>query len=244
MLKKKYLSFLLVALIGVTSGGATYSVMRENEEYRETINSLEGDLNTLTSDYESFRLYMENKENRLNETIEGLTTELNSKEEELNQLKGQIDEMRKEVSFNPSDVTVLSGATTYHMQKALKDTELYDLASTFVQAEQTYGVNAYVLASIVALESGWGQSERAKNGSNNLTGYAVYDRASRGETFSSKDECVLKTAELLSVHYLTPGGQWNNGVSVDGVNTKYSADAEWDSKVVSIANGFINKSNS
>lgn len=46
-------------------------------------------------------------------------------------------------------------------------------ASAFVEAEKKYGVNAFFMAGIVALESGFATSRRAIE-DNNLTGYEVY----------------------------------------------------------------------
>lgn len=127
---------------------------------------------------------------------------------------------------------------------ALKGTELYDLIPHFIEAENTYGVNAFALIGLVANESGWGTSERAKR-DNNLTGYAVYSSSSKGRKFKSKRESILETARLLKETYLTPGGECYNGVSLWNVNERYCVDVipyQWSDIINQIAHKLQYKS--
>lgn len=237
----------LIGLIFCTSimTGVIAYEYQVNHNYKLRINSLETQLETKKQDLFDMQNKYDKFETETRTLQEGLNSEINRLQTEVNNLNKQVQDMTKEVSFNPYNVRQVSGATEYHMRKAFDESPvLRDLSHAFVRAEQEYGINAYFIASIVALESSWGTSERANNGSNNLTGYAVYHNLSRGRYFDSKEESVMETARLINEDYLDPNGIWHNGYSVDNVNTKYSADTEWDAKIISIADSLITKSNS
>lgn len=152
------------------------------------------------------------------------------------------------VTFNPDDVTLPSNATVYHMQKALYNTELYDLSEAYVVCEREYGINAIALASLTIEETEWGTSQRAVR-DNNMSGYAVYSDASKGVIFSSRSLSLIKTAELLRNDYLTEGAKYYNGLSIADVNTKYcygddgEPDYDWSKSITSIGNDLVNKIN-
>lgn len=143
-------------------------------------------------------------------------------------------------NFNPNDVTEKSNISVRGMESMLEGKATQSLAYAFVNAERTYGVNAIILASIVGLESGHGTSERANNGSNNLTGHAVYNNNSRGSQFDSWDDCVYATAILLKNNYLSEGGTFFNGKSIWAINQKYSTTKEWGNRIINIANELYN----
>lgn len=224
-------------IIGVVGFGNFYQDIRNQiTEKQKTIDELKKSIDTLQE---------ESKENisKATDHINSVENELKETESEKEKLQKQIDEMMKQVSLDSSNVSLPSGATTYHMKKALKGTTMYHLSNAFVDAEKEYGVNAFFLAGIVALESSWATSSRATDGSNNLTGHAVYSDSSRGSQFSSHYESVMVTARDLKRDYLTEGGQWNNGLSIEGVNIKYSADPNWNVMVEEIAQDLVNKAN-
>lgn len=240
-MKKKTLA-ITIATLTITSmtltGGFMYANNRVNE-LRQEIELRDGEL----KDMKQIKETLDTKVNEMNQELENLHKDIELKESENNNLRQQITDMTKSVSFNPTNVSQPSGVTVYHMKKALNGTEMHSFAEAFVQAEKDYGVNAFFLAGVVALESGWATSNRARNGSNNLTGHAVYNDTSAGTYFSSPEECVLITARDISRDYLSENGIYNNGLSVDGVNTKYSASDDWDSKVTSIAYSLLEKAN-
>lgn len=254
MNRKKLATIVLLSMLGITNV-ATLIVGNKNvSTYNDLISSKESiikQLNTVKEDLEQQLINAENQitdtekekdslQQELNKVLEGLK----DTKEQVEKLQNVIDEMNKAVTFNSGDVRITSGATEYHLKKALLGTSLYSLAGAFVQAEQNYGINAYFLASIVALESGWGESERANNGSNNLTGYAVYSDHSPGKYFSSKEECVFETARLLTEDYLTPNGiYFSDGYSSYHVNIKYSEDTNWCNKVEDITYTLLELSN-
>lgn len=224
----------------VMVGGLCYNnshITDSNNELNLKIQSLEGDLNKLSKDNAT-----------LKSAISQLEDDKKNLEVKNGELKSSLKAITRSVSFNEDNVKQPSNATIYHLKKALKGTELYDIAPALVRAEKEYGVNAYFLLGIATLESGWGKSDRAKNHSN-LTGYAVYTPASRGGRFDSREENILETARVLSKDYLTADGERYKGLSVEDVNINYCwkdghTDPDWSRQVKYLANNFIEKTNS
>lgn len=101
--------------------------------------------------------------------------------------------------------------------------DLKQLADEFIEAEQETGVNAIFLASVAALESGWGKSHKAKE-HNNLFGWGNY-------SFASQEVCIDVVAKALAINYLTPGGKHYNGGTVEGVSIKYNNTDHWRQQV-------------
>lgn len=150
-------------------------------------------------------------------------------------LQEQMDKLLTSPVFTSQDVQVKSNAHIHQIRYVLEGTELYPLVSTFLEAENTYGINVFFLIGLVALESGWGTSERALN-DNNMSGYAVYNDNSVGRKFISKEESILETARLISEDYLPYDSKYNTGKSIYEINQKYSADTNWGAKITNIAN--------
>ena len=185
----------------------------------------------------------------ITEKNESLNKELVDTLKQLNDANFIINKYNANVSFNEHNVTTPSNSTLSHMQRALKDTELYNDSKSFIEAEQIYNVNAYFLAAICANESSWGTSNRAIN-QNNLSGYAVYNDKAKGANFESRHDSIMATAKLLKENYLTPGSMCFNGYSVVDVNKKYcflqdqkTIDFNWSSQVKSIASDLVYKAN-
>ena len=164
-------------------------------------------------------------------------------------MRQSLEEHEREISYNPYDLTVASNVSVKQLKKAFKGTKMVGLEQGFINAEKKYGVNAIFLASLVATESDWNNSDRAKDGSNNITGHAVYSDLSRGSYFNSKEECIMSTGKLLGEHYLNSKGDYYNGVSLWNVNQKYcllpnkEVNPEWSKLINSISKDFINKIN-
>jgi len=150
------------------------------------------------------------------------------------------------VSYLREDVTVISNITEEEMKEVLINTigskTMAHLANAFIKAEKEYGVNAFFMAGIVALESGFATSRRAVE-DNNLTGYEVYSDSSEGRLFSSHDESILHTARHLSKNYLKEDGIYYNGLSVDAIQLMYcpdeGKDKRWEEKVDYLASNFL-----
>ena len=118
------------------------------------------------------------------------------------------------------DLTVKSGLSEEQLAKGLRE-ELVELAPEFIAAEKKYGVNAVFLASVAALESGWG---RFCFRPNNIFGWS-------GKDFESKAECIDFVASKIAEHYLSENGKYYNGKTVSGVNVCYNGSDFWAEKV-------------
>lgn len=119
--------------------------------------------------------------------------------------------------------------------------KMRDLGSAFINAQNTYGINALLAAGVAANESAWGSSWIAQN-KNNLFGLNAID-ASPGQSanyFASPTQCVNEFTEtFLSKGYMNPqdwryfGGFLGNKAS--GLNVKYASDPYWGEKAANVA---------
>lgn len=113
--------------------------------------------------------------------------------------------------------------TSLELEKGL----LYDLkpmAPLFIAAQDKYGIDAVFLAAVAAEESGWGRYQFRKN---NVFGFEGFD-------FNSQKECVDYVARYLSAEYLTPGGKYYEGTSVEAINKHYNGRDSWENHVKQI----------
>ncbi len=126
------------------------------------------------------------------------------------------------------DVRLKSGASASEIDAKLAGTNLEGLGASFVNAEQKYGVNAWFLTGLAIHESGYGSSKIATD-KNNVFGFQAYDASpyESARTFASKEEGVDVVAKYLSEAYLTPGGTYYNGVSIDNIGKRYATDPNW-----------------
>lgn len=236
MIKETAAIALSIAISGSTfSGGVSKSIFTESTSktiIQAGLDLASKDMKFLSHTEKVVQEYYEELERkRLEEERIRLEEERKRLEEErLRQeyiAKVTADNNRKEnVYFDPYNLTSKSGITATELYEVLthfSNGSLSQLAWAFVEAENTYGVNALFIAALVAQESGWGTSYRAQY-QNNMTGHAVYNSNAEGTTFASKEESVLITAEMLQKNYLTPGGPYNQGLSIWNVNSSYCFD--------------------
>lgn len=73
---------------------------------------------------------------------------------------------------------------------------LVPYVDTFLEAEETYGINAFYLICKFGLESGWGQYE---SGENNIGGWTNADGTYKD--FDSVEDCIMYISESLSTSY-------------------------------------------
>ena len=125
------------------------------------------------------------------------------------------------------------GMPEEELQNALKG-RLKELAGVFLEAEEKTGVNAVFLASVAALESGWGESKAARE-KNNLFGWTGQNGY---PSFASLEDCILTVAQRLRELYLTPGGRYFHGYTVEAVNRCYNGRPEWETAVVGIMENY------
>lgn len=97
------------------------------------------------------------------------------------------------------DIFQPCGYTVEELEYAVSDNsrdELLPYIDTFLEAEDTYGVNAFYLLCKLGLESGWGQYE---SGENNIGGWTNGDGSYKD--FESVEECILYISRNLSTRY-------------------------------------------
>lgn len=151
-----------------------------------------------------------------------------------------IEEQNKVPHFNPYDVSELSNLDKEQIHKMLEGTSLVTLVDALYWYEQEYNVNLIFITSIVALESGWGQSSLAIS-HNNLTGYI--GQSGEYYSFNSWGESLEETFRLIGEEYVSQDGLFYNGTSVWNINQKYCEVDSWSGKVISIGNELLSKIN-
>lgn len=143
----------------------------------------------------------------------------------------ELESIESVLTFDPSNITQLSGVTAETLELAISGTGLEGLGQAYIDGENAYHINAIFLLSVTALESGWGESPLAVK-KNNVSGFRAYDSNpyDSATTFVTKSDSILRTSEVLSKEYVDFGLQ-----SIDEIGNKYASDTEWASKVHSVA---------
>ena len=196
-------------------------------------------------------ILLEKQEELLNECekVVSKQQEIKTENVELENAKNEIDKKisrKGELHFNANNVLEVSNASLADIQRILKGTALYELAPTYLEVENTYGVNALFIISLSAHESAWGTSKRAVE-DNNLTGFGVYYDSSVGLNSSSKRANIIRTTSWLKNQYLSQKGAYYKGTSIVSINQSYAKNAdgsintEWSQGITAIANGLYNK---
>ncbi len=159
-----------------------------------------------------------------------------------------------DVVWDPKDVTKISNLNTIDFIKILKKhskgKNFVPYAQDLIAAEHKYSVNVFFLTAVDAWESAWVTSPIAKS-CNNLGGVVESkEHPSNGcgsnpghnfASFSSVGEYIKYHAALLHKNYLTKGGAYYNGKSVESVRKRYCPDGDggcstWTKGVTSVAN--------
>ena len=143
--------------------------------------------------------------------------------------------LRSTTSYSASDLnSTING-------KISSTSKLKDLGKDFVNNQNTYGVNALLMASIAINESGWGDSSIAKN-KNNLFGLNAVDASpsQSANYYSSVSVCIKDFAETyMSKKYLNPNGSNYRGAylgnKASGINVQYASDPYWGEKAANYA---------
>ena len=117
------------------------------------------------------------------------------------------------------------------LAKAFENTTMQGLEKYFIQAEKETGINALYLAGLAVHESGWNTSKFAKE-RNNLFGWQAYDNdLDKTKYFESKGECILFVASKIKKLYLTEGGTFHSGYTIENISKRYASDKEHSKKV-------------
>ena len=135
-----------------------------------------------------------------------------------------------QVDTETFDLRTPCGVTEHELESVLKH-ELKGMAKYYLAAEEKYGVNAVFLASVSALESGWGRYCFREN---NIFGYGR-------NTFDSYEECIDFVASKISKNYLDEDGRYYSGTTIDAVNRYYNGREAWAETVKSIFERMLEK---
>ena len=137
---------------------------------------------------------------------------------------------------------------------AQNESQLFNEGYSFIEAQNTYGVNAMMMLSLAINESGFGKSQIAIE-KNNLFGHAAYDNAPNASANGYKDIAAgiaTHASIFLNQGYLNPcdqsdpneigspsscfnqsGNRYLGGYFGDkgsGMNVKYASDPYWGEK--------------
>lgn len=124
-----------------------------------------------------------------------------------------------------SDITKPSRATASQIDSMLKG-GLKGLGKYIIQAERDYNINALFLMALSRLESGNGTYRFMDR--NNIFSFGAYDYdTDNAMKFDSLEACIDHVAHFLSREYLSDGGLYYNGLSLDSVGISYASDEEW-----------------
>lgn len=139
--------------------------------------------------------------------------------------------------------TAYSGSALNNMinKHASGNSKMNNTGANFVNRQNSYGTNALIMASVGAIESGWGSSSIAQS-KNNLFGLNAVD-SSPGESadaYKSVDACIQTFSETyLSKRYLRAGWSFYHGGflgdKASGMNVSYASDPYWGEKIANIA---------
>ncbi|MBP9988002.1 MAG: glucosaminidase domain-containing protein [Ruminococcus sp.] len=129
-------------------------------------------------------------------------------------------------------ITEPCGLTEEQLDERLKG-ELKGYAGAFLQAEEDYEINACFLASVAALESGWGRSKVAQN-KNNLFGWTK--NGGGYKEFDSFEHCIDWCAWKIRKKY------FNNGLDTIAEIAPVYCNEEWGECVKKIYGGIYGNS--
>jgi len=129
-----------------------------------------------------------------------------------------------EKNINTQDMRKKSGLDKKKLSEYMKKfPNLSGIEETLIEMQDEYNVNALLILAIVRLESGNGKSQIAKS-RNNLGGIIVSQKSVRVyKSFDTRSDCVIYMAKLLSENYLTEGGKYFNGYTLNDIAQSYSA---------------------
>lgn len=112
---------------------------------------------------------------------------------------------------------------------------LIGLGQTFVNVQERDGTNAVYQAAHAAHESAWGRSRIARS-KNNIYGWSAFDRCpgACADSFESYSACVRQVQGYINDSYLTSGGTFYEGATLEDMNVHYATDPRWAEKIAAI----------
>lgn len=143
--------------------------------------------------------------------------------------------MRSKTAYSDSELNTIVNNRTSDGSK-MKNT-----GNQFVSNQNTYGVNALLMAGIAANESAWGNSNICQT-KNNLFGLNAVDSSpeASADVYASVNECIRQFSNAwMSRQYLNPSNWKYKGAflgnKASGINVSYASDPYWGEKAAAIA---------
>lgn len=145
-------------------------------------------------------------------------------------------------SFLDYDLNNKIEFTESELHIMLDETGLSKYVNDFYVVQKSSRINILFLIAICALESAWGTSDLAVF-KNNLCGYGANDSDPylMAYNYNTERNCMYEVSYYLHTEYLTQGGTFFNGVTLEKVNIRYASDKKWYSKLNSIMLELKNK---
>ena len=123
------------------------------------------------------------------------------------------------------DLRKPSGLSAQDFDTYLQGTALEGYGKDFAAVDGY--INGAFVCAVAVHESAWGTSDLAKY-KNNLFGYGAYDESLESAwNFRNWSICIRSVAVYILRDYLTEGGEYHNGYTVESVGQRYATDTEW-----------------
>ena len=227
----------IALLLNTSKVFASMKEINKGEKSADIIIEFETTKDTFIRAYED-RLAQIEEEKRLEE-------ERIKREQEEQRLLEEQERIRKEnITVNLDGLLEKSNIRAEELYNTLMfmgKESMAEMAWAIVDAENETSINALFLAGVIAQESAWGTSDRARY-QNNVTGYCVYSSQAKGRYFNSKYDCIMETARWLKAEYLSPDGNHFYGYTSYHVNIDYcltedgsATNFEWSKSINNIA---------
>lgn len=117
-----------------------------------------------------------------------------------------------------------------------KDNLGEDLGEAIIAAAEKYHLNPVYITAHAFLETGRGVLSPIARDKKNIFGFMAYDRDPYGSamSFSNYQEGVEYVMGYIKNEYLTPGGKWYEGETLEAMNKHYATDETWAFKIRNI----------
>lgn len=132
--------------------------------------------------------------------------------------------------------TQLNSRTQSYCGSNYTSSKMYNHGQTFINNQNTYGINASLMFGVAYNESAAGTSNIAKN-KNNIFGLNAVDKtpSESANYFTSVDQCIKEFAyDWMSTGYLNGTDSRYRGPHLgdkhSGINVKYASDPYWGEK--------------
>lgn len=135
--------------------------------------------------------------------------------------------------MTPSSLTAAQ-INSFIANNAVASSVLQNTGNYFIEAQQTFGVNAQYLLAHAIIESAWGTSNFAEN-RDNLFGYEAYtSNPDAAASFRSIEYDINFQGWFVRNEYLNSSGSFFNGPNLDGMNVDYATDPYWSNSIARI----------